>query len=46
VSENRFVEKIDYLDMLINVLMEHEVKLSELTERIEAVASILENYKV
>lgn len=30
-----FTEKIDVLDMLINILREHEEKLDELTTRIE-----------
>jgi len=33
-----YTEKIDVLDMLINILKEHEEKLDELVERYEAAA--------
>jgi len=33
---NRFTEKIDVLDLLINLLREHEEKLDELIGRLEA----------
>ena len=32
-----YTEKIDVLDMLINILQEHEAKLDELVSRLEAV---------
>ena len=32
-----YTEKIDVLDMLINILQEHETKLDELVSRLEAV---------
>jgi len=32
-----FTEKVDVLDLLINILREHEEKLDELVQRIEAV---------
>jgi len=35
-------EKIDVLDLLINILREHEEKLDLLTDRIETVADRLE----
>ena len=31
-----FTEKIDVLDLLINILQEHEMKLDKITERLEA----------
>jgi len=34
-----FTEKVDVLDLLINILREHEVKLDELVARLEAVCS-------
>ncbi|GAH62182.1 unnamed protein product, partial [marine sediment metagenome] len=36
-----FTEKIDVLDLLINVLREHEEKLDELVERMEQIICIL-----
>ncbi|GAH48951.1 unnamed protein product, partial [marine sediment metagenome] len=36
-----FTEKIDVLDLLINVLREHEEKLDELIERMEQIVCIL-----
>lgn len=33
---HRFTEKIDVLDMLINILREHEEKLDEMITRLEA----------
>ena len=41
-NENRFTQKIDTLDMIINILREQEEKLDQLTERIEIVADRLE----
>lgn len=35
-------EKIDVLDLILNILKEHEKKLDMLTDRIEAVADRLE----
>jgi len=32
-----YTEKIDVLDLLINILKEHEAKLDELVTRLEAV---------
>jgi len=36
-----FTEKIDILDLIINVQKEHEQKLDELTERLEHIVEIL-----
>jgi len=36
-----FTEKIDVLDMIINVLNEHEQKLDEITERLEFIVESL-----
>jgi len=36
-----YTEKIDVLDLLINVLREHEEKLDELVERMEQTVSSL-----
>ena len=33
-----FTEKVDVLDLLVNILREHEEKLDELVSRLEAVA--------
>ena len=37
VSMVSYTEKIDVLDLLINILQEHEAKLDELVSRLEAV---------
>ena len=37
MSDNKFTQSIDVLDMLISVLASHEKKLDELISRIEAV---------
>lgn len=36
-----FTEKIDVLELLINILREHEEKLDELVERLEVVTEVL-----
>ena len=36
-----FTEKIDVLDLLINVLTEHEEKLDELVERLEKLDAVV-----
>jgi len=41
MSERTFTQRIDVLDMLINILREHEEKLDRLVERLE-VLPILE----
>ena len=33
-----FTEKVDVLDLLVNILREHEEKLDELVSRLEALA--------
>lgn len=44
ISENMtFTEKIDVLDLLINILREHEEKLDELVERLEIVSRTIES---
>jgi len=37
-----YTEKIDVLDLLINVLREHEEKLDELVERMEKMDELVE----
>ncbi|GAH88999.1 unnamed protein product [marine sediment metagenome] len=40
-----YTEKMDVLDLLINILREHEEKLDELVERLEMVVDIVaKNY--
>jgi len=39
-----FTEKIDVLDMLIEILRDHEEKLDELTERLGIITDILETF--
>ena len=39
MSENKFIQRIDVLDMLISILREHEAKLDELVTRLEAVSN-------
>ncbi|MHA1285980.1 MAG: hypothetical protein ACTSPB_01130 [Candidatus Thorarchaeota archaeon] len=41
-DDNTFTQKIDVLDLLINVIREEEEKLEELVTRLEIVASIVE----
>jgi hypothetical protein len=36
-----FTEKIDVLDLLINILREHEEQLDKLTKRLEAVTATM-----
>ena len=36
-----FTDKVDMLDLLINVLREHEEKLDELVERMEKIGDIV-----
>jgi len=36
-----FTEKIDVLDLLINIIKEHEQKLDEITERLETITEAL-----
>lgn len=44
ISDNMtFTEKIDVLDLLINILREHEEKLDELVERLEIVSRTIES---
>lgn len=37
---SKFTEKIDVLDLLINIIREHEEKLDELVERLEATVAV------
>ena len=37
-----YTQKIDVMDMIIEILMEHEKKFDELVERLEIVAQRLE----
>lgn len=37
-----YTEKIDVLDMIINILREHEETLDALVERLEAVTAIIQ----
>ena len=39
-----FTEKIDVLDLIIQTLNEHEQKLSEIVERLEAILLLQEVY--
>lgn len=39
-----FTEKIDVLEMLIQIIQEHEKKLDEITVRLEQVARIVEEH--
>ncbi|MBD3205608.1 response regulator [Candidatus Bathyarchaeota archaeon] len=39
-----FTDKIDVLDLIINVLNEHERKLDELVDRLEVITKILEEH--
>lgn len=36
-----FTEKIDVLDLLVNILKEHEQKLDEIVERLETLTEAL-----
>jgi len=36
-----FTEKVDVLDLLINILREHEEKLDDLVERLEMVVEVI-----
>jgi len=36
-----FTEKVDVLDLLINILREHEEKMDEFVERLEIVTEVL-----
>ena len=38
MSDNKFTQSIDVLDMLINILSEHEKNLDELINRLEVIA--------
>ena len=37
-----YTEKMDVLDLIINILRKHEEKLDELVERLEAVTAIIQ----
>lgn len=39
-----YTEKIDVLDLLINILREHEEKLDELVERLEIVSQVIQQH--
>ena len=39
-----FPEKIDVLDLIINVLNEHEKKMDVLVERMENIVAVLEGH--
>lgn len=41
-GDNRFTEKIDVLDLLINIIHEHEEKLDLLVEKMEIIATVIE----
>ena len=41
-GDNRFTEKIDVLDLLINIIKEHQEKLDALVERMEIIATVIE----
>jgi len=45
-DENNFVEKIDVLDLLVNILKEHEQKFEELVEQLERVTYVLSKNKL
>ena len=40
-----FTEKIDVLDLLVNVLREHEEKLDEIVERFEKLEGLVERFE-
>jgi len=40
-GDPRFTEKIDVLDLLINIIKEHEEKLDEITTKLETISEIM-----
>lgn len=40
-----YTDKVDVLDMIINVLNEHEKKLDDLVQRLEIIVDIVERGK-
>ena len=40
-----FTEKVDVLDLLINILREHEEKFDELIERMEKMEGLVERFE-
>ena len=44
MNEWSFTEKVDVLDLIIQTLNEHEQKLSEIVERLEALLLLQEAY--
>ena len=40
-----FTEKIDVMDLIINVLREHEEKLDEIVERFEKLEGLVERFE-
>ena len=40
-----YTEKIDVLDLLINILMEHEKNLDEIVERFEKLDGLLDRFE-